>query len=462
MVLYDGIKVLNISTNPQVYRDLQLERQNLNYLLVLNISYCEIQEFPAGFFRTMKNLETLDISYNAIQRLKSHMFRSQGKLKHLRFEGNFGLLTFEPMSFASLSSLRNLKLSHLRIKHIAEKAFFHLTLSTLEILDSAILYTENGVFQDLQVETLLLNTSVIHSYPDLLFEGVQNLSLLVTDSYMMCCLKPFYLPEKNCLPPKPGVQSCHDLLGNERYLLWVSCLVALMGNIASLKHRIPFHKKDTGTYHRLFVFNLGLSNFLIVSYIVIIITTDSSLRGIYFFGGKTWLSGKWCKAARVISSVSLLSGVVSVGLIAVGRYLMIKYPTGKVTFTRRAAVTASLISWLIVALVFTGPVLYHILSNITVFSDYGLCFGLSFNRGRPSARLIAMVTPLIINVFTAGLVFVSFVHMYKEYREKKDKRVRERLMRTEDLRVSRNILILVALNVLYTTAVYSFGKFYTS
>ena len=406
----------------------------------------------------MESLEVLDFSYNALKRLASQTFRKQGLLKDLYLMGNTELVTFEPMSFSGLSSLREIKLSRMRIETISANTFSRLRLTTLQISLSTINYLQDDAFRDLQVTNLILNTTRIQDFSKRFFEGVQNVSLLVTDSYMICCIKPFYLPEESCYPPKPTVQSCHDLLGNERYLLWINGLVATLINLGSMKGRLSSYGEKAYPGHSYFVFSLAFSNFLSAAFVMVIIGGDTALRGKYFTDRVVWLSGKWCKLSQAISAISVFSTVTSLFLITFGRYLVAKYPTGEVSFSKRKSVSAVAISLLIAGVISSIPLVYEILSGNDVFTDYGLCFGLSFHTDSSPAWFIFLVLPVLVNVLTIAIIILSFVHAYKEYREVNAKIVRGRLNRMKDLAVSRNIFFLVILNVIYTSSIYILGK----
>ena len=455
---YEGIRILDTSENPVTLQNLKLEKLTLRYLKFLNISFCEITEFPIGYFRFMESLEILDISYNALKRLASQTFRKQNRLKQLYFKGNTELVTFEPMSFTGLTSLKEIRLSHMKIDVISSNTFAHLALQTLQISLSTINYFPADTFRDLQVANLILNTTRIRDFSNRFFEGVQNVSLLVTDSYMICCIKPFYLPKDRCYPPKPTVQSCHDLLGNERYLLWISGLLAALVNLGSMKGRLSSYDEKAYPGHSYFVFSLAFSNFLSAAYVMVIIGGDTVLRGNYFTDRVTWLSGKWCKFSSAISAISIFSTVTSLLLIAIGRYLVAKYPMGEVSFSKRKSVSTVVISLLISAVISSAPLVYEILSGYDVFTDYGLCFGLSFTQGSSSIWRLFLILPILINVGTIFVVILSLVHAFKETHETKGKMIRGRLNRTNDLAVSRNILFLVILNVIYTTSIYVLGK----
>ena len=431
----------------------------MRFLRYLNISFCEITEFPIAFFRFMESLEVLDISFNALKRLPAQTFLKQNRLRHLYFKGNTELITFEPMSFTGLTSLKEIRLSQMKIDVISANTFSQLTLHTLQISLSTINYFPADAFRDLQVANLILNTTKIRDFSNRFFEGVQNVSLLVTDSYMICCIKPFYLPKDRCFPPKPTVQSCHDLLGNERYLLWISGLVALLVNLGSMKGRLSSYDEKAYPGHSYFLFSLAFSNFLSATYIMVIIGGDTVLRGNYFTGRITWLSGKWCKFSNAISAISIFSTVTSLLLIAVGRYLVAKYPTGDVSFSKRKAVSAVMFSLIISVVVSSTPLLYEVISGKEVYTDYGLCFGLSFTYDSSIAWRLILLIPLFVNFCTLVIVILSLAHAYSETREIKVKMIRGRLNRTKDLAVSRNILFLVILNVIYTSSIYVLGKF---
>lgn len=103
-------RLLDISTNSQLFNMLKLENQPLDFINFLNISFCNITALPKDFFSSMKRLKILDLSFNKLTCLTSKMFSHLSNLEHLYILGNSEPLIIESYAFFGLVALRNLNL----------------------------------------------------------------------------------------------------------------------------------------------------------------------------------------------------------------------------------------------------------------------------------------------------------------------------------------------------------------
>ena len=457
-------KVLDVSNSPQIYRSLRENIAVMGFLEVLNISRCEISVFQDAFFRGMKRLVYLDLSYNALKRLASNMFEFQEKLKTLLLEGNSDIIYFESAAFSGLSALETLVLSDLHIGNIAEYAFVLVNKQTdFEISNSIIDMAEDRAFGYLHANNMLLKTTKILGYSNLMFEMLSNVTKLVTRAYKFCCIRPYYLAEKDCFPHKGMFSTCDDLLGNarHRYLLWITGLLTLFSNILAVKRHFSSEEPGLRYRHHLFVMNLAVSDGLMGVFIVTIVGTDASLRGNYALHEDNWLSSSGCLISCAFSSTSIIATSLILCLIAISRYCVIKYPSGEVRFTRKLSLGLTTLAWSVAVLISTLPILYSTYGTNEVYSKSGICLGFPLRHNKPPGWYFSITVLILVQCLAVLLIVLSYWSVSKEIKDTEATIIRPHLNRTDDLRVSRNIITLVGIHVLCMTPIFVLGKSFT-
>lgn len=448
---FHGVRIIDVSGNPKVLEKMKLEDRLLFYLEFLNISFCNITVFPEGFFASMLALEVLDISFNKIQRLSARMFFDLQRLRTLRIKGNTESLLIEKNAFLGLTKLENLELSHLNIDLISGYAFAGVKVNSFRIDFSEIKNLEEKAFGNLTAEEMYLETSKLYSFSNLLFGDMRNVTKLVTQLYQFCCIRPYYLAEKNCYPKRTVFSTCADLLGNEtgRYVLWILGLICILNNLMSIMHHFSFDLFKLNNIHTFFLLNLSLSDVLMGIYIAVIAAVDITLRGRYASGEDVWRSSTKCQIATIVSLVSVLTGSFFLMTIALSRLLVIKYPTVELQLTRRLSMSLVVTTW---SMVFFVSCLVHVRADFLSFS--GVCSGFPLKGNGSNLKYFLMVMYFAI----LGVCLCGYYGVYKETTVAKEGVHKPRFMRKEDLRTSRNILVLVTIDAVCLMAVYVQGE----
>lgn len=189
---------IDVSNNAEIIPHLYQFRQSFMYLAHLNMSFGRISILEPDFFLFMKNLLSLDISYNSLTMITSYLFCGQSRLKTLNLNGNHELLTIESNAFSGLLGMNHFVLSHVHIGTMSRHSFHGLELNFIELSDIFIDIAEDGMFEELMVDTVYLNDTKITTFQENMFKGVQNISTIVSNAYKYCCIRPAYLPEQNC------------------------------------------------------------------------------------------------------------------------------------------------------------------------------------------------------------------------------------------------------------------------
>lgn len=451
---------IDVGTNPDSFLALQLNQKNVEKLIHLNISACQISNISAEFLQFMKNLKILDISYNSLSVIEPNTFINQNLLKTLILHDNLEMLTFQSEAFNGLVAMSDFVLSKLQIERISKASFAFLQLRTFDLTKNTINFLENNAFETLKVDRLYLNGSKLNSFSKELFKGLENVRIIVSDAYKICCVRPSYVPEENCYPYKDEFSSCADLMRNEvlRSLIWIIGLFALLGNALSLIYRIIFDRARMKLGYGIFVSNLAISDFLMGVYLIIIAGADMSLRGEYIFNDETWRASGWCQMAGVISALSSEASILFMCLITLDRILVIKYPFGQIRISQKPATIFALLVWIIGTIIAIIPLLFTSYFKGEFYSKSGVCLALPLTRDRPAGWMYSISIFIGFNSVTFILIAVGQWLIYSEINTSKKMVGGQRSKRNNDLRVARNLLLVVTTDFLCWFPIGILGK----
>ena len=439
----------------------------------------------SDFFHYMRNLLSLDLRHNRMVKITSYLFFSQSRLKSLYLDGNTELLTLESFAFSGLTSIEQLKIYHVHFTRITKSAFYGLNIKTLDLSYNNIEVVENRAFEELFVETIHLNETKIFSFNDKMFKAIHNISTIVSDAYKFCCIRPRSVSEENCYPQKDEFSSCADLMRNDilRPLIWVIGLFALLGNILSLVYRFMYDRSRLRLGYGIFVTNLAVSDFLMGAYMITIASADVYFRGRYIFFDEHWRGSILCKLAGVTSTIASEASVLFLCLITLDRLFVIKYPFGQVRFTPRIAGFTCLAVWIITGILATIPLLVTFYFQDVFYSKSGVCLALPLTRDRSPGWIYSISIFIIFN--SAAFVLIAFGQwsIYREIDSSKTFLARMKSMtvrktpvvkvksnastysmggvrsgRNNDLRVARNLLLIVSTDFLCWCPIGILGK----
>ena len=431
-------------------------------------------------FLSLKNLLVLDLSYNHIETIPAYMFENQRKLQSLFLVGNLGILSILPDAFSDLPSIRYIEISDQTIELISQQSFFSLALEKIDISRNVIKSLEDGAFDNSLISHIYLNNSKIISFGPGMFQGVMNLTQIISSAYKFCCLRPSYLPEKSCYPYRDEFSSCADLMRNEllRSLIWIISLFSILGNAASLIYRILYDRDRLKLGYGIFVSNLAFSDFLMGIYLLIIAIADVALRGVYIENDQRWRSSVWCTLAGIISAFSSEASVFFICLITVDRFFVIKYPFGQIRFTTGKAKTASVIAWVLALVLAILPVAILPYFKGEFYAKNGVCLALPLTRNKSSGWEYSVSLFIGFNFFTFTLIAFGQYLVFKEVKStrkglivkqpKQDKRADSKKDantaikgRSSDLQVARNLLLVAGTDFLCWFPIGILGKYKT-
>ena len=451
-------RLLDMSQNPLLLMHLKLDYHNAYNLAHLNISACRIYNISKDLLADMKNLIVLDISYNHIETIAYETFINQFKLQVLRLDGNTELMSIESHAFSGLHAMTHLNLKELKIQHIKKAAFHSLNLKMLKI-DSPVFLLDNNVFEKLSVDILSFESEIVSFSKDM-FAGIEYVDTIISADYKFCCIKPDFLPESNCFPQKDEFSSCEDLMRNEilRVLIWIIGLFALVGNCLSLIYRVLYDRKRLKMSYGIFVSNLAVSDFLMGIYLIIFASADVHFRGVYIYESNEWKASAWCKLAGILSAMSSECSVLLMCLITLDRILVIKFPFGQIRIKQKLAWILVTCVWIGVFIIAILPILYTSYFKDGFYSKSGVCLALPLTRDKPPGWQYSVGLFIGFNSITFLLIALGQYLIYNEIRLSKKTMAGKRSTRTNDLKIARNLLLVVSTDFLCWFPIGILGK----
>ncbi|XP_055958229.1 G-protein coupled receptor GRL101 [Patella vulgata] len=136
---------------------------------------------------------------------------------------------------------------------------------------------------------------------------------------------------KDCPKGDDEILSCDDLMRREelRVFMWIFGLSALIGNLSVILYRVIFDTDGFKRGYGQFVTNLGISDFCMGIYMLIIASADIIFRGRYIWNDPWWRNSPYCQLAGVLATISSEASALFLCVITVDRFLNIKYPFGQ-------------------------------------------------------------------------------------------------------------------------------------
>ena len=424
------------------------------------MAHCSINNLRNQQFLSLSNLRILDISFNNIQTLISGTFSGLENLESISLLGN-PIDQIDVGAFQDLIHIGILDLSGAKLTSIQPGTFDGLAnLHTLNLSLNQIERVDGNSFQNLGILRLLdVRENQILTFDEKIFTGLDSLELLYTDSFTFCCLRPSSVTDYNCYPPRDEFSSCDDLMREEvlRAFLWIIGFLAFLGNTAVLILRLYFQRSSLMRTYGIFVTNLGIADFLMGIYLIILAIADVTFRGEYVWKDYQWRNGVFCKLAGVLATLATEGSVIFLCFITIDRLLVVKFPFGNIKLSRKSAILACVLSWLILFLIALLPVFPIQYFNDEFYSRSAVCLALPLTRDRPSGWEYAFAVYIVFNFIAFLLVATAQGVIYHEIFTKSAKITSTK--RKQDIVVARNLFLVVITDFLCWFPVGLMGKF---
>ena len=442
----------NLSSQPKISfksRSLILRGNVLNftnnslsifiYLAHLDLSHNGMTELYPLMFINQVNLLELDLTYNKISQLQEHTFKGLALLRSLWLEGN-AIQLIESNSFFGASRLSVLDLSNQKIVHIEVNAFNGLdSLTRLKLQTNQLKNLKPGVFRGLGTITdLEMQQNSLENIGPAVFHDLKRLNRLDTDAYKFCCLVSWV---KQCSPAPDEFSTCSDLLSAPELQIgvWIIGVVSVFGNLFVVIWRSV---KEKCTVASTLILNLGLSDFLMGVYLVIIASADAYYRGIYIMYADKWRSSIACNLAGFLSIVSSEVSVFTMVIMTIDRVMKIVFPFKcvKQKLTLKSIIFICSFGWVICIIVGLVPIF-----ATSIFHDFygqnGVCLPFTLRNVKLSGWEYSFVIFNIINSIAFMIIAVGYVLIYCSVRSARKQSGGH--SSDENIRLARKITLII-------------------
>ncbi|KAK3098302.1 hypothetical protein FSP39_018119 [Pinctada imbricata] len=415
-------------------------------LAELNMTYCGVSNLPPYFFSNLSNLYSLDMSHNNISTLVSYTFYGLGNLKSLILYGNSDLANIEPRAFIGMSKLSHLSIKNTRLSVLKRETFIGLdSLLTIDLSENMIKAIEDDTFFSLStVKSLDVTNNRIEDFSNGIFNGLSTLETLHTDAFVFCCLKPKTVSSDMCFPKEDEFSSCDDLMRNDvlRWFLWIIGVSALLGNFGVIIYRLTFDRATLKKGHGILIANLGVSDFFMGVYLLIIASSDLYFRGRYIWNDLSWRRGGICKFAGVMSTIASECSVIFLCFITIDRIIAVRFPFGQYRITQKKALVACGIAWGVIFLLAVVPLIPSSYFMGQFYSRSAVCLALPLTRDKPAGWEYGTAIFIIFNFLVFIKIAFGQITIYREISAAMDAKIRSQ-RKNQDVAIARGLFMVV-------------------
>ena len=283
-----------------------LSCQMVQFLILSEFLLSDFCNSFNGFKHDFHRVITIVLSKNSITLLRMHCFALHSSILSLNVSSNM-ISVVEKCTFTGLDVLKVLDLSNNKLNILDAKSFYGLINMTF----------------------LKINKNPLQYIPIHLLQELNQVKLIFTDNFRLCCIKPRTDIVCNSVVRFPA--SCKDLISNLviNVSIWVIMLLVLILNIASIVNFINSarkqRKKNIGTF-QIIVGWLNISDFTCGMYLAIIISSNIYFKGSYAINEFQWRSHIACNVASHIFTFFQISSLSAVGIMTFVRLKVVIDP----------------------------------------------------------------------------------------------------------------------------------------
>jgi hypothetical protein len=219
-----------------------------------------------------------------------------------------------------------------------------LSLRKLNLDSNALLsLTRETLMPLVHINHLILTSNILSKVKQNVFEGSPTLKELNTDAHKFCCIAP---QTDVCTPAADEFSSCEDLMANYplQISIWVLGVLACVGNVFVIIWRMREKVILISSY---FIIHLGISDFLMGFYMLIIASVDAYYRGVYIVYADTWRSSWLCQCAGILAMLSSETSVFMLTAITADRWMNIMFPLKMGNYRIKHARIIVLVGWIV-------------------------------------------------------------------------------------------------------------------
>ncbi|XP_069106692.1 G-protein coupled receptor GRL101-like [Argopecten irradians] len=271
-----------------------------------------------------------------------------------------------------------------------------------------------------------------------MFERLENLKTLFTNTPFMCCVKPASVSDNNCIQTQlslikcyylncksevDAIFSCSALIGSTvlRVCLWTIGISAFIGNLVVIVYRLFLDRENMKKNYSLFTLNLAISDLLMAIYLLIIGVIDVYYNGVYAWNDQGWQNSILCTIAGVLSTVSSEMSTFLILLVTLDRLIVVMFPLSHLSRGEkswRLALTAYMLMW-IVSITFAVIPIVTMQSyfNGEFYSQSGVCLALPLTGVEQPGTEYSFAVFVCLNSFLFIVIFIGQICIYKSLRK---------------------------------------------
>ncbi|KAH9500315.1 hypothetical protein Btru_073740 [Bulinus truncatus] len=266
---------------------------------VIDFSNCSIvSDEVSSFFPNKRSMEyssmyEANFSHNSLSIIsKGGIFSLFINIRFLYLQHNHFFERIDEKTFKS-KMLRVVDLSFTRMLRLTQEMLLSKNLEFLN-LHSANIWSLSWFPRNTVLSVLDLRNNSLEM-DSVKMEYFNNLSVskaLYTDHFKLCCPQVMGsgIPQHVCHSPVEAISSCDDLIGDlaKRALLWCVAVTSVVRNALVMAYRVTFDRLILKRSFGVFVFNLGISDFIMGVYLVLIASVDVYYRQEYVLHESEW------------------------------------------------------------------------------------------------------------------------------------------------------------------------------
>jgi hypothetical protein len=351
------------------------------YLVHLSLAWCDLEGKDLANLAN-PNLRVLDLSYNHVQTLNTSVFVQCVNVHTLILSHNPLMTVYSVSPSPEQQALRRVDLSYTQLSTFSSKhwaMFPFLKLLNLSYVSTLNEISTDGLNRLPYLEEVDLSKSPLKLFPMDVFSGLSLLQKVSAENYKLCCqaVLPAHFDQQLCDASENELSSCEDLLrsGVYRVLTWVICVLCVTGNVFCLAFRAFIQKNAAKNAFNLFVTSLSLADLLMGVFTAIIGTADAMSRGQYLVFERDWVTSSACHAAGFLSLLSCEVSALTILLITLDRFIVLRFPFSTARFNKTSAWIVTVATW-IAGLTLAAVPLLPVTSLWALYGQTGLCIPL--------------------------------------------------------------------------------------
>ncbi|XP_059176221.1 G-protein coupled receptor GRL101-like [Physella acuta] len=231
----------------------------------------------------------------------------------------------------------------------------------------------------------------------------------------------------------------------KRCLIWLVALIGSSGNAIVIGYRFFYEKHLLKQGYRMFVTNLGLSDFIMSVYLLIIAGADVYYRDDYVLYDTEWRDSSLCKAAGFLATLSSETSLLFVLLITLDRYFIFKNPLKQVKLSQVTLVSISALVWTLGIAISTVPILFP---DWQVYSSNAMCLALPVKLTHQLGWTFSLIIYIVINFIIMLLVIVGQIVVFKYIAMPSNSIINSSVQKKREITVAKNLSLVVISNVL--------------